>query len=48
MGSTHRVKIVVVDQVIDAASGTFRIRLLLPNPENRVPAGIKCRLRMIE
>jgi RND family efflux transporter MFP subunit len=38
----HRAKVVVVDKVIDAASGTMGIRLQLPNPGNRIPAGIKC------
>jgi RND family efflux transporter MFP subunit len=40
-------KVVVVDRVIDAASGTFGIRLELANPDNRVPAGIKCRVRFL-
>jgi len=31
-----------VDKVIDAASGTFGIRLELPNPELKIPAGVKC------
>jgi RND family efflux transporter MFP subunit len=31
-----------VDPVVDAASGTFRIRLELDNLENRIPAGISC------
>jgi RND family efflux transporter MFP subunit len=35
----------VVDQVIDAASGTFGVRLTLPNPEGRLPAGLKCRVK---
>jgi hypothetical protein len=35
----------VVDRTIDAASGTFGVRLLLPNPGNRIPAGVKCRAR---
>jgi RND family efflux transporter MFP subunit len=35
-------KVVVVDKVIDAASGTLGIRLQLPNPDNKIPAGIKC------
>lgn len=38
----HRARIVVVDKVIDAASGTLGVRLELPNPGNRIPAGIKC------
>jgi RND family efflux transporter MFP subunit len=32
----------VVDQVVDAASGTFGVRLELPNPGYRIPAGIRC------
>jgi RND family efflux transporter MFP subunit len=39
---TYQAKVVVVDQVIDAASGTLGVRLQLPNPDNRIPAGIKC------
>jgi multidrug efflux pump subunit AcrA (membrane-fusion protein) len=39
---TYQAKIVVVDKVIDAASGTLGVRLQLPNPDNRIPAGIKC------
>lgn len=38
-------KVVIVDPVIDGASGTFGIRLELPNPGNRIPAGIRCRVR---
>jgi membrane fusion protein, multidrug efflux system len=38
----HRAKVVVVDKVIDAASGTLGIRLQLANPGNKIPAGIKC------
>jgi membrane fusion protein (multidrug efflux system) len=40
-------RVVVVDRVVDAASGTFGIRLELSNPDNRVPAGIKCRVRFL-
>lgn len=31
-----------VDRVIDAASNTFRVRLELPNPDHRLPAGLRC------
>lgn len=34
----------VVDKVVDAASGTFGVRLELPNPRNRLPAGLKSRV----
>jgi multidrug efflux pump subunit AcrA (membrane-fusion protein) len=36
--------VVVVDKVVDAASGTLGVRLELPNPDNKIPAGIKCRV----
>jgi hypothetical protein len=32
---------------VDAASGTFGVRLNLPNPEYRIPAGLKCRARIL-
>lgn len=38
-------KVVVVDKVVDAASGTFGIRLELQNEDNRVPGGLKCTVR---
>jgi RND family efflux transporter MFP subunit len=34
--------VAVVDKVLDAASGTFGIRLDLPNPNRKLPAGIRC------
>jgi membrane fusion protein, multidrug efflux system len=45
LSGVYKARVVVVDRVIDAASGTFGIRLELPNPGNKVPAGIKCRAR---
>lgn len=38
-------EIVLVDQVIDAASGTFGIRLELENKGNKIPGGLKCKVR---
>lgn len=35
----------IVDSVIDAASGTFGIRIQLPNPNYLLPSGLKCRVR---
>lgn len=32
-----------VDKVVDAASNTFRVRLSLPNPDHRLPAGLRCK-----
>ncbi len=39
---TYAAKVVVVDKVIDAASGTLGVRLQMPNPDNKIPAGLKC------
>jgi multidrug efflux pump subunit AcrA (membrane-fusion protein) len=33
-----------VDQVIDAASNTFRVRLALDNADRAVPAGARCQI----
>ncbi len=41
----HTARVTVVDRVVDAASGTFGVRLELPNPSYRLPAGLKCRVR---
>lgn len=39
----HRAQVSIVDNVVDAASGTFGIRLALPNPDNQIVGGLKCR-----
>ncbi|WP_420382222.1 efflux RND transporter periplasmic adaptor subunit [Novosphingobium sp.] len=38
----------VVDSVIDAASGTFGIRLIMANPRRVLPAGLQCQVRFAE
>lgn len=35
--------VAVVDGVIEGASNTFRARLSLPNPNNALPAGLRCK-----
>jgi len=42
VGGSYTATVVIVDKVVDAASGTFGVRLTLPNPSNRLPAGLKC------
>lgn len=42
IGGEYTATVTVVDAVIDAASGTFGVRLELPNPKNQVPAGLRC------
>lgn len=39
---TYSAKVKVIDPVIDAASNTFGVRLVLPNPGAAIPAGIRC------
>jgi RND family efflux transporter MFP subunit len=45
VGGTYPARVTVVDRVVDAASGTFGVRLQLPNPGYRLPAGLKCKTR---
>lgn len=45
VGGQHVAAVEVVDRVVDAASGTFGVRLRLPNPGGKIPAGVKCRAR---
>ncbi|MGB5326123.1 MAG: hypothetical protein WBN40_11960, partial [Pseudomonadales bacterium] len=44
---TQEAEVTIVDKMGDAASGTFGVRLSLPNPENKIPAGLKCDLNFI-
>ena len=37
----------VVDQVFDAASGSFGVRLELANPNGAIPAGVRCKVRFL-
>jgi len=44
VGATATATVTAVDQVFDAASGTFGVRLELANPDGALPAGQRCRL----
>lgn len=44
VGGLYKAKVIVVDRVVDAASGTFGVRLELPNPNYRLPPGLKCKV----
>lgn len=37
-------EVTVVDRIFDAASGTFSIRLALPNADGSIPAGQRCKV----
>jgi RND family efflux transporter MFP subunit len=45
VGGAYTAIVTVVDQVLDAASGTFGVRLALPNPDLLLPAGVPCKVR---
>lgn len=40
--SVYQAKIMVVNRVVDSASGTFGVRLEMPNPNNAISAGLAC------
>lgn len=42
VGGTYEAKVKIIDSVIDAASGTFGVRLEIPNPGYKIPAGLRC------
>lgn len=45
IGGTYPAIVKIVDSVVDAASGTIGVRLELPNPNLKLPAGTKCSIR---
>jgi multidrug efflux pump subunit AcrA (membrane-fusion protein) len=46
LSGSYTAKVKVIDKVIDAASGTFGVRLELANPNNTLPGGLKCKVRL--
>ena len=46
MRDTFVAHVTAIDKVVDAASGTFGVRLELPNRGGRIPSGIKCTVRI--
>ena len=47
-GETLRGKVTIVDRIGDTASNTFGVRLVMPNPENHTPAGLKCVVKFLQ
>jgi multidrug efflux pump subunit AcrA (membrane-fusion protein) len=45
IGGEYFASIDVIDSVFDSRSGTFGIRLQLPNPDAKLPAGFRCKAR---
>jgi len=48
IGGQYIAKVIIVDNIVDAASGTFGIRLELPNPEYKIPSGLQCQIEFIK
>ncbi|HKN86199.1 MAG TPA: efflux RND transporter periplasmic adaptor subunit [Nitrospiraceae bacterium] len=46
MPGAHRARVTVINPIVDSASDTFRVRLELPNPQYRIPAGVTCTARV--
>ena len=44
VGSSFTATVTIVDQVFDAGSGTFGVRLSLPNKDGTLPGGLRCRV----
>ncbi|HEX2197009.1 MAG TPA: efflux RND transporter periplasmic adaptor subunit [Burkholderiales bacterium] len=45
IGGRYETTVAIVDPVIDAASGTLGVRMLLPNKKSHIPAGVRCRVQ---
>lgn len=43
--AAYQAEITVVNRVVDSASGTFGVRLEMPNPNNALPAGLACTVK---
>lgn len=44
IGGNYRAEVTIVDHIVDPASGTFGVRLELPNPGRALPAGLRCKI----
>lgn len=47
IGGRYWTTVEIVDPVIDAASGTLGVRLLLQNTKRAIPAGVRCRVEFL-
>ncbi|MGB1879491.1 MAG: efflux RND transporter periplasmic adaptor subunit [Gammaproteobacteria bacterium] len=46
-GKRFEARVTIVDPALDPSSDTYGVRLSLPNPGNRIPAGLKCSSRFL-
>lgn len=42
LSGRYQADVVVVDRLIDAAGSPFFVRLQLPDPDYKIPSGIRC------
>lgn len=42
LDSEHEIEVINADRIIDPSSNTFRVRLELPNPDLKIPSGLRC------
>jgi membrane fusion protein, multidrug efflux system len=47
IGGRYETTVDIVDPVIDAASGTLGVRLVLTNRRGTIPAGVRCRVQFL-
>jgi membrane fusion protein, multidrug efflux system len=47
MAGPYEARVKLVDRVVDAASGSFRVRLALPNPRHQISAGVRCKAQIM-
>lgn len=45
VGGVYTGKVTIVDRVVDAASGSFGVRVELPNTSLAIPSGLRCNVR---
>lgn len=46
LNKTLSAAVTAVDRIVDAASGSFGVRLALPNADYQLPSGLKCQARL--
>ena len=44
LNGRYEATVTIVDRVVDAASGTFGVRLEMPNPKYKITPGLKCKV----
>lgn len=48
IGGRYESTVHIVDPIINAASGTYRVTLLLPNPEHKLTSGLRCEVSFLD